>query len=341
MKATVVAPANIALIKYWGKADDALRIPLNDSISMNLSGAHTTTTVEFSRSYQEDEVYFLPESFDKNLLWSENVKTSESEKVEKARIAEHLDRVRARAGTTHKAKVVTRNSFPKGAGAASSASGFAALTVAAFAAAGVLLSEKELTIFARQGSGSACRSVPDGFVIWEKGSSSDTSYAHSLYPHAYWDIGDLLVIVDSGMKEVSTTEGMKTITTSPKLAARLAAVPIRMERMKKAFVDKNFRLFGEIMEEDCLNMHAVMQTQIPALDYWNDTTRMLMDAVRGWRNEGLPVYFTIDAGPNVHVMCEEKDEAKVLEKLKSVPGIESTIRNKPAPGAHLSKEHLF
>jgi len=185
MKATAVAPANIAFIKYWGKADEVLRIALNDSVSMNLSGAYTTTTVDFSPDYTEDEVLFCSYPLDIPSPKREFIKM---DALEARRIVEHLDRVRKKSGIPDKAKVVTKNSFPKGAGAASSASGFAALTVAGFAAAGLKLSEKELTIFARLGSGSACRSIPDGFVVWQKGNSSETSYAYSLYPHTYWDL---------------------------------------------------------------------------------------------------------------------------------------------------------
>jgi len=134
---------------------------------------------------------------------------------------------------------------------------------------------------------------------------------------------------------------MKTIRTSPLLSARLSAIPGRMTRIKNALKDKNFRLFGEILEKDCLDMHAVMQTQNPPLNYLADATKTIMEAVRSWRIDGLEVYFTIDAGPNVHIMCQGKDEKCVLEKVKTVGNIESIIVNKPAPGTHLIKTHLF
>lgn len=326
MKATAKAPANIAFIKYWGKADEALRLPLNDSFSMNLSGAYTITTVEFSKTYTRDEVVLQDGTF------------SESET---ARVIQGLDRIRQRANITDKAKVYTKNTFPKGAGSAASASGFAALTVAGFGAAGIELSQKELTIIARLGSGSACRSIPDGFVVWEKGIDSETSYAHSLYQPEYWDILDMLVIVDSSMKKVSTSEGMETISTSPHLTRRLEAIPKRMKAIQDAFVAKNFAQFGEILEEDCLDMHRVMQSQMPPLIYWNETTKRLMDAVVDWRKHGLPVYFTIDAGPNIHVICEGKDKARTLEALQTIEGIENIIVNAPSKGAHILSAHLF
>lgn len=326
MKATAKAPANIAFIKYWGKSDNELRLPLNDSFSMNMSGAYTITTAEFSSAWKEDTVRLLDGEFSVS---------------EVSRVIKGLDRIRARAGSTKKATVVTKNTFPKGAGSAASASGFAALTLAGFTALGVSLSEKELTTFSRQGSGSACRSIPDGFVVWEKGIDNDSSYAYSLYPPGYWDIRDILVIVDKRMKKVSTTEGMETIRTSPYLDTRLASVPGRMAAIQRAFQRKDFTGFGEITEEDCLDMHKVMQSQVPPLMYWNDTTRVIMDAVRRWRRDGLPVYFTIDAGPNVHVLCEGQHEAETLEKLRTFPGIVDFILNRPAEGARVIADHLF
>lgn len=326
MKATAWAPSNIAFIKYWGKVDEELRLPLNDSFSMNLSGAYTITTVEFSDILTRDTVKLEDGVFSD---------------AEVSRVIRGLNRIRARAGVSQYANVVTKNTFPKGAGSAASASGFAALTVAGFAASGTTLSQKEETIIARLGSGSACRSIPDGFVVWEKGTDSDTSYAHSLYPSTYWDLRDLLVIVDSGMKKTPTSEGMETVATSPNLPMRLSAVPQRMHAMKAAFNTKDFVSFGALLEEDCLDMHRVMQTQVPPLMYWNDTTKRIMDAVRGWRTMGLSVYFTIDAGPNVHLICEGKNEHEVERVIRMIPGIERVIVNTPSVGAHLISEHLF
>lgn len=333
MKATAIAPANIAFIKYWGKADrsageagEELRIPLNDSFSMNLSGAYTITTVSFAADYGEDRVELAGGMFSE---------------AETARVIRGLDRMRRKAECTLKARVVTKNTFPKGAGSAASASGFAALTVAGFAALGLALSEKELSVFARLGSGSACRSIPDGFVVWEKGTDSESSYAYSVYPAQYWDIRDILVIVDKRMKKIPTSDGMELVATSPGLAARLDAVPGRMADIQKAMEQKDFARFGSIAEEDCLDMHAVMQSQTPPLMYWNEKTKMIMDAVRAWRNDGLPVYFTVDAGPNVHILCEGKDEKALLEKLGSMSGLEDIIRNTPAGGARLISDHLF
>lgn len=313
MKATAIAPANIAFIKYWGRKDARLRLPYNASISMNLSACMTKTTVEFSDAFEKDAVIFAG--------------GFSAQEVE--RVTNHVDRIRERAGIGTRAKVTTQNSFPTSAGIASSASGFAALTVAAAKALGLDLSEKELTVLARVGSGSACRSIPDGFVKWEG------EFAYSLYPYDYWDLRDIIAIVEGNAKDVSSSVGHDVVTTSPYFQKRLAALPGRIARMEEALQTKNFQLFGDVTEEDCLDMHHVMQTQNPPLMYWRDATKRIMDAVVSWRKNGLPVYFTIDAGPNVHVICEGKDEARILEMIKQIQGVRDVIVNKPARGVHL------
>jgi diphosphomevalonate decarboxylase len=301
MKATAIAPANIAFIKFWGKKDASLRLPYNPSISMNVSGCTTTTTVEFSKNFSSDSV---------------------SEGFNERRILDHIDRLRKIAGSKEKVKVITKNNFPRSAGIASSASGFAALTVAAVAALGLKLSEKELSALARLGSGSACRSIPDGFVKWEG------EYARSLYPPDYWDIRDVLVIVDTKTKKISSSEGHDRAETSPYFKKRLGHMPGRIARMEEALETKNFRLFGEVIEEECLDMHHVMQTQTPPLYYWSDQTTRVIKKVK---SSGIPAYFTIDAGPNVHVLCEAKDEKRVTELFKNY----KIIVNKPARGAYI------
>lgn len=314
MKASAIAPANIAFIKYWGKKDADLRIPYNPSISMNLSACTTTTTVEFSKKFSTDTV-------------SEGFNTS--------RVIEHIDRLRLLAGTNDRAHIATKNNFPASSGIASSASGFAALTIAASAALNLNLSERELTALARLGSGSASRSIPDGFVKWEG------EFAHSLYPADYWDIRDIVVVVLNNVKKISSSAGHETVKTSPFFHKRLEALPDRIQKIEAAFGEKNFSRFGDIIEEDCLDMHHIMQTQTPPLMYWNDITIQIMNAVVKWRKGGLPVYFTIDAGPNVHVICEGKDEACVLDALKNISEVEEIIVNKPSKGAQIISEHLF
>lgn len=319
MKKTAIAPSNIAFIKYWGKKDEKLRLPENGSISINLSNLNTTTTVEFSSQFKNDQV-IIDNKTDLN---------------EKTRVIKHLDRIRQLAGINLKAKVVSQNNFPTGTGLSSSASGFAALTLAATAAAGLKLSQKELSILARQGSGSACRSIPDGFVEWLDGDTSETSYAVSLYPPSHWEIADVVVVVSADKKEVSSTEGQKLAQTSPFFPTRLARIKEKIKRMKKLLKEKKFPEFGELIESEALELHAIMLTSTPSLVYWLPGTVSIMRLVKKLRNEGLAVYFTINTGQDIHLMVEKKNITPLMTKLKGRSEIKKIIINFPAVGAGL------
>ncbi len=339
MKATAIAPANIAFIKYWGKVDEKLRLPANDSISMNLSSATTTTTVEFSSQRSAD--HFELADSDTTCSQPRQRQHVGLNVLEKERIAAHIDRIRQRAGISLRAKVLTKNSFPKGVGIASSASGFAALTVAGCAAAGLTLSEKELTTLARLGSGSACRSIPDGFVRWYKGSSHETSYARSVFASHHWDLRDIVAVVSDEEKRVSSTTGMERAVTSPFWKTRLSTTTERIDHVMKALRYKDIRLLGQAIEEECLSMHAVMMTQKPPMLYLTSNTLSIIQSVLAWRSGGLPVYFTIDAGPNVHIICEGANEHTVLKRIQSLRGVRSVISNSPARGVQITHKHLF
>jgi len=317
-KVTAKAPANIAFIKYWGKKDEKLRLPANSSISMNLSGACTTTSVEFDKRLAKDEFFIDGESLAVE---------------ERDRLSKHLDLIRKKAGLRVFAEVRSKNNFPKGVGIASSASGFAALTMAAAKAAGLGLSEKELSILARLGSGSACRSIPDGFVEWRTGKRSKDSYAYSLFPPEYWDICDLIAVVGEKEKKVSSTEGHALAQSSPFYRARIIGIPKKIREIKKALKDKDFTKFGEVSEREAINMHAVMMTSNPPLYYWSPQTQAVILAVEEWRDSGLEVYFTIDAGPSVHLICKSNGIAKVRKCLSGIMGIKRVIINYPAAGA--------
>lgn len=326
MKATAIAHSNIAFIKYWGKIDEALRLPANDSLSMNMSAATTTTTVEFLPKHKSDAIHLIGGTFTK---------------TEKERVIMHLNRIRTKAGIFEKARVVTKNSFPKGTGIASSASGFAALTAAATAACGLILKEKELSELARLGSGSACRSIPDGFVLWKHATSSEESFARSLYPPDYWDLRDILVVVETKEKEVGSASGMRLVATSPFWNARLGGMKKALSRALTAFKRKDIHLLGEVIEEEAMSMHAVMMTQKPPLFYWQETSLQLFQKARLWRAEGIPVYVTLDAGPNVHFITDGKYEDRVIEKIKTVISAPSILVSKPSVGTKITNEHLF
>lgn len=325
MKATATAHPNLAFIKYWGRKDEILRLPCNSSISMNLASLETKTTVEFESRFIKDEVVIDKESrFD-----------------EAIRVAQHLDRIRDLAKISLKAKVVSQNNFPSGTGLSSSSSGFAALTVAGAAAAGLKLSEKELSILARRGSGSACRSIPSGIVEWLDGNKSEDSYAFSIFSKDYWDIVDVVAVVSTEKKEVSTSDGQKLVRTSPFFEKRLERMKDKIINIKKYIREKNFQNFGELIESEALEMHAIMITSSPSLIYWSEGTLKLMKLVKKWREEGLSVYFTVNTGQDIHLICQKKDSKKVVEKLEKENYVKKLIVSIPGKGASLSSEHLF
>lgn len=325
MKTTAQAPSNIAFTKYWGKkGNPALKLPENASISMNLSGLTTVTTVEFDSKLKTDEVVI-------------NGETEESPE----RVSTHLDIIRKMAGIKTYAKVASKNNFPMGTGLSSSASAFAALSLAGSKAAGQNLNEKELSILARQGSGSACRSIPDGFVEWLDGDTNESSYAVSLHKADYWDIRDVVAIVSSEVKKISSTKGQESAVSSPFYAERLNGMRSKNQDLKKALSVKDFKTFGEIVESDALELHAIMLTSRPALIYWTTGTLKIMKLVSEWRSKGLQVYFTINTGQDIHLIVQKKDVKKLEGKLKAIKDIKTIIVNQPAQGAHLIKSHLF
>ncbi len=325
MKSTAVAPSNIAFIKYWGKKDEILRLPENASVSMNLSNLLTTTTVDFNEHYSEDSILI------------NGVQVLYEEK----RVVQHLDRIRKLAGSSLKAKVVSVNNFPASTGLSSSASGFAALSVAAAHAAELHLSEKELSILARQGSGSACRSIPSGFTEWLDGNTSEESYAIQLYPPDYWAIADVVAIVNTGKKDIPTSTGMKSAQKSPFFQVRKAHMKDKLEQIKIYMKEKDFIRFGELVESEALEMHAVMLTSTPALIYWQPGTVQLMRYVHKWRAEGLPVYFTMNTGQDMHLLVESKDSERLITLLKALNEVRDVIVNTPSEGARTIEHHLF
>lgn len=341
MKATAQAPSNVAFIKYWGRKDELLRLPTNGSISMNLSGLQTRTTVEFDSSLKEDSV-----EIKETKELEEIIKTKETEDIKGAKgsdekIVAHLNRIRKRAGITEYARVVSENNFPRSTGLSSSASGFAALTLAATKAAGMNLSEKELSILARQGSGSACRSIPDGFVEWYDGDTSENSYAESIFPPDYWNLVDIVCILSTKAKKVPTSTGQQSAASSPLFAKRLERMPFRLERIKQIISDRDFTSFGEMIEQEALEMHRIMETSVPPLFYMTDETKKMISYVREWRAGGLPVYFTVNTGENIHLLCEEQNREKLVDLVSKIDIIQSSLVNKPSGGAKSIQNHLF
>jgi diphosphomevalonate decarboxylase len=325
-KATAVAHANIAFVKYWGHAEATLRLPANSNVSVNLDGLNTMTTVAFDEAYQKDSVEINNQSADGATL---------------RRVSAHLDHIRALAHTSIRARVVSRSNFATGAGLASSAAAFAALTLAATSALGLNLPERALSALARLGSGSASRSIPTGFVEWVAGGSHERSFARSIAPPEHWPLCDCIAIVDAGHKKVGSSEGHARAATSPLHQARVVDVTSRLESCKSAILSRDLATLGEIMEADAVMMHAVAMTSRPPVYYWTPSTLRIMRAVVEWRSQGLPVYYTIDAGPNVHCLCEHTDAERVRHRLERLEGVQRVRVACPGEGARLVSTHLF
>ncbi len=308
--ATALAHPNIAFIKYWGNCEPAARIPANGSISMNLAGLETRTTVAFDAFLNADELTLNGEPAPGAAL---------------GRVSELLAIVRRMAGISHFARVESANNFPMGAGIASSASAFAALALAASRAAGLELDEAALSRLARRGSGSACRSIPAGFTEWLVDACDPDSGAVSIAAPDHWELIDCVTVVSSAHKPTGSTEGHALAYTSPLQAARVADAPRRLAICRAAIWQRDFEAFAEITELDCNLMHAVMLSSTPRLLYWQPATVRIIQAVTSWRQAGLPVCYTIDAGPNVHVLTPKKQQAIVAGRLRQIEGVAEVL----------------
>lgn len=328
-KATAIAHPNIAFIKYWGNRDDALRLPLNSSLSMNLDGLETRTTVTFDESLKTDSLVL-------NGILQDGVGLE--------RVASFLDVARGLAiqagvlgsdGVNLFARVESVNNFPAGAGIASSASAFAALAMAVNGALGLNLPEAQLSRLARLGSGSASRSIPTGFVEWFAGEDDMGSYAQSFATPEHWDLVDMVAIIDRGHKQVGSSQGHPLARTSPLNDLRVAGVDERLRVCKEAILARDFEAFAWATELDSEWMHAVMRTSTPSLRYWTAQTERVLWQVRYWRQRGHALCSTVDAGPNVHVIGTSDELDFALPALRSLPGVMDVIVAKPGGGTRV------
>lgn len=333
-KSTVKASSDIALVKYWGKKDAVLRLPENGSISIILNGLDTITTVEFSKQLSEDEIYIQ----DKKI---------EPKSREAQRISKHLNRIRELAkaqnleGSDWYAKVVSKNTFPRGTGLSSSGSGMAALTYAATKALGLHLTQKELSIVSRQASGTACRCVCGGFVEWLDGSTSESSYSHTIFNKDHWDIRDVVAVVEEGMKKISSTEGHTTAQTSPFFKVRQERIKQKISEVKNAIAQKDFSHLGKMVEAEALEFHSILLTSDIPLVFWYPGTLQVMHEVQKMRTEGIECYFTLNTGFNLHILTLPEFEAEVQKRISLLPlvlkTLTATVGDKPSE----ISEHLF
>lgn len=315
---TARAHTNIALLKYWGKADTKLILPTTTSISLTLNEFYTDTTVDFDSTLDQDEIF----------LDGQPLLGKASQKVQ-----QFLDLVRETAHITDFAHVTSYNHVPTAAGLASSASAFAALAGAASHAAGLKLSLPALSQLARRGSGSATRSIYGGFVAWRKGTSDETSIAESLYPTIDWPIQLLTVIVSDEPKKVDSRGGMQHVMqTSPFYDKWLALSDQQVAPMEQALTDHNLDKIGQLAEANAMQMHALNASAVPPFTYLTDTSWLVITTIQTLRQQGISVYATMDAGPNVKLISHPKDTIAIQTALRDVlPDVHLQIAT-PGPG---------
>ncbi len=325
-KTTIIAPANIAFVKYWGRRNDNLILPLNPSVSMNMSGCTTTTSCEWGE-WEEDSIKI-------KFKGKEMVEASGAAREKALKV---IDRVREKLGTKFRVRIESENNFPEATGIASSASGFSALTKALYESFDASLSEKEMTIETRlSGSGSACRSIPDGFVVWDKGDNDDgsDSYAYSIAPAKHWELVDLVCVVDIGNKKVSSGEGH----VRPKneyMQARLRNIESRVSETISAIKEKDLEKLGVVTEIEAMSLHTVCMMSEPPIFYLNGATFEVMATIRELRKKGIMAYYTMDAGANVHVITEMQYLPEVKSALSKIDKVVMMIENVSTNGARI------
>jgi diphosphomevalonate decarboxylase len=322
--ATAYAHTNIALIKYWGKRQTELNLPATGSLSLTLQDFGTRTRVSPIDG---------PDSL---VLDGETITGAQLK-----RVSLFLDLLRKKAGSQQSFAVESKNDVPTAAGLASSASAFAALTLAGTRALGLDLSPRDLSVLARQGSGSACRSIFGGFVLWHMGKeeNGEDSHAEALSAAPNLDVRLLVVRCATGKKKVGSTQGMNhTAQTSAYYPLWVDSHAADLNRAIKAVGDGDFSELGSVMELSTLKMHASALAADPGLWYFNPTTVAVMNAVRAARDDGLEAYFTMDAGPHVKVLCPTAKADAAAALLKEIDGVFGVDITGPGPGAFLVTE---
>ncbi|WFD32093.1 diphosphomevalonate decarboxylase [Malassezia sp. CBS 17886] len=333
LRATCTAPVNIAVVKYWGKRDTALILPTNDSLSVTLDqdDLRTVTTARADASFGGG-------ASSRDRLWLNGVEEEISAGGRLAACLAELRRLRAEREAADAAlpplsqwglHLCSENNFPTAAGLASSASGFAALaaTVAQLYELGDVLAPSALSMVARRGSGSACRSLFGGFVAWSAGTRADgtDSLAVPVAPREHWpDLEMLVCVVNDGKKGTSSTAGMqRTVQTSPLLQHRIAhVVPARMKRMADAIHARDFTAFAQLTAADSNNFHACCLDTAPPIFYMNDTSRAIVTVVEELNRAAAAAgrdavaAYTFDAGPNAVLYVRKGDIPTVLRVVR-------------------------
>ncbi|XJS10178.1 diphosphomevalonate decarboxylase [Aerococcaceae bacterium WGS1372] len=322
------AHTNIALIKYWGKRNEELFLPVTSSLSLTLDKFYTDTQLSWNHQASEDTFTLNGQVQDSNAV---------------LKISRFINMFRELSGIKQAVHVESINHVPTAAGLASSASAYAALAASSNDLFQTGLSRQELSTYARQGSGSASRSLFGGLVLWNKGTGDDSasSYAEQI-DDADWDIGMLVVVVNQKEKKISSRVGMEhTIQSSPFYALWPETVTSDLEQMLPAIKRRDFKTIGEIAEHNAMKMHATIIASNPSINYWEPDSLVAMNLVRELRASGIDCYFTMDAGPNVKVLCRLSQAPLIKESFSSVFNDDQLIITGPGQQAYKLEEGEF
>lgn len=330
-EATCTAPINIAVIKYWGKRDVKLNLPTNSSLSVTLSqdNLHTKTTCRVSPKLQMDRMWLNGK--EENIAASKRLNNVIIRMRNERKKLEEVDTALPKLSEMP-LHICSNNNFPTAAGLASSASGFACLTYTLSKLYQLKLNNVELSCMARQGSGSACRSLHGGFVSWEMGEKEDGSDSHSIQvagPEHWPDMEAIILVVNDAKKKTSSTLGMQnTVETSPLIQHRIKhVVPKAMDDMKAAILKKDFDAFAELTMRDSNSFHAVCADTFPPIYYMNDISRAVVQVLHDYNSaksalngnaQKYTAAYTFDAGPNAVIYVEKKDAPNVLGVLSRI-----------------------
>lgn len=297
-KITARAHTNIALVKYWGKENEELIIPANSSLSLTLDEFYTDTSVHFDESLSSDEVTL-------------NGKVIEDEKITK-----FMDIIRKKSNINAFARIESTNHVPTSAGLASSASAYAALAAAGSKAYGLNLSQKGLSRLARRGSGSATRSIFGGFAAWNKGTDDESSYGYSIEDPVKMDINMIAIILDNQPKKISSRKGMKiSIKTSPYYQSWIKQTTADFQIIEEAIKENDFTTLGKTAELNAMRMHSLTLSSDPSYLYINADSLKVINMVKELRENGVECYYTMDAGPNVKIICQSDKISAITDKL--------------------------
>jgi diphosphomevalonate decarboxylase len=320
MRATARAQPNIALIKYWGKRDSRRNLPAVGSISVTLDELFTTMHVELDGALDRDELHVNGRSAPSLL----------------PRVTRCLDSVLG--ADRLRARVNSESNFPIAAGLASSASSFAALVVAASAAGGRERTTHDLARLAGQASGSAARSLYGGYV--ELRNDGDDIAVSTILDGDAWPLRVIAAVTSTAAKPVSSGEAMEgSRKTSPFYSRWIEEQDMDLSTARDAITVRDFGKLASIAEHNCLKMHSVMWASRPPVVYWNAATLACLECVRKLQADGVSAFFTIDAGPQVKVLCVPDDEPRVVEALSGIPGVESLLVSGIGAGATLVAGH--